>query len=86
MRGAAGGDVFQTEKLADTVLYMHDQFAHRQRRYVGNKIFGGHLFSGAAVLALAENILLGNQTPAGTFETVRQIHYNQSGFLVSRFA
>ena len=60
VRRAACGNVLQPQKPADTVFDVHNQFADRQGRNIGNKVFGSNFFGTFAVLPLAENILLRN--------------------------
>ena len=85
MRRSAGHNIFQPQKLADTMLNMHNQLTDRQRRHISNKIFGRNLFGRPAVLALAENILLRNQAKPVTAKTMRQIHHHQHNMALGFF-
>ena len=85
MRRTARGNVFQSQKPADTVFNVYDQFADRQGRNIGNKVFGSNFFGTLAVLPLAENILFRNQAQAVAAEAVRQVHNQQDDFLMRGF-
>ena len=81
VRRTAGHNIFQPQKTPDTVFNMHHQFAHAQRRHIGDKIFGTCFFD-LAMLTLAQNILLRYQAIFIISEPVRQLGNNQRNFLL----
>src|SRR5262249_6252887 len=72
-----GVDRFEPKIAADAVLDVRDEIAGRERRNLLQKILRTTLARMGANHAVAQNVLLGNESEIGSLETMLDMQYRQ---------